>query len=132
MENREIKFRGKRTYDGSWVYGYYFYDSIKDKHFILALSPMGDIREAKIKPETLGQYIGQKDVNGTEIYKGDILEMVMSVYGKKIIKDVAWSDRYTRFFTHQNGAGELVVMEENNCKIIDNIHDNQELLNKDK
>lgn len=78
---REIKFRGKRTDNDKLVYGYYFYDSIKDKHFILTQSPTGAILENKVKPETVSQYIGRKDKNGKEIYHGDRVKLPVDRVG---------------------------------------------------
>ena len=82
---REIKFRGKDC-SGKWRCGAYIpteftqwqEPSIFDGH-----------HRAEVDGETLGQFTGQKDVNGIEIYEGDILETVGDVlpvpYKKKML-----------------------------------------------
>jgi uncharacterized phage protein (TIGR01671 family) len=72
----EKKFRGKRTDNNQWVYGYFVgYGSniittvVGDK-----ISEFGSATKAfHVDPETVGQYIGIKDRNKIEIYEGDFV-----------------------------------------------------------
>jgi len=76
--NREIKFRGLRSDSKRWVYG--FYSPVN----VPILGTLGycineyGYRAIDINFESLGQYTGLKDLNGKEIYEGDILQWTSS------------------------------------------------------
>ncbi|MBX4259772.1 YopX family protein (plasmid) [Clostridium estertheticum] len=75
---REIKFRGLRK--NVWIYGYYFYRSDIDVHFICE-----DSVKRPVDGNSVGQYTEQNDVNGNEIYGGMDVHQVSVLLGSEDI-----------------------------------------------
>lgn len=84
-----IKFKGKSTKTGKWVFGSYFYDGIDNTHFIDNWKESAQCSETgfrdlihewiEVVPETVGQYVNILSIkSGVEIYEGDIIEFGLS------------------------------------------------------
>ena len=148
---RTIKFRGKRVKNGEWVYGYYF-DCHNGNSFIKeTLSRDGVLgnEDFMILDFTVGQFTGLTDLNGKEIYEGDIVHIgpngqVWSVeYDESEARFIVFnqlnSDRSIdlNFDNPPYSQGNKVVSPVKvqvtehysfGLAIIGNIHDNPELL----
>lgn len=82
MSDRYL-FRGKRTDNGEWVVGYYFYmvhtDDRHAHHFIIPLGADSSIGmpiekiQVEVDPSTICQCTGVPDRNKTLIYENDVV-----------------------------------------------------------
>ncbi len=129
--NREIKYRAKRT-DGHpafWAIGYYVKTPITSEFnadgqsFDCGVGRDCIVQDGcahEVDPQTLGEYTGFKDVLGTEVYEGDILEWHELFHGNMRMV-VYWSER-EKCFIPPNGCR----MSE--PRIIGNIYENPDLI----
>lgn len=153
MENREIKFRGKRVKDGKWKYGFLGFNPIEGQFYIHEVedipptyaNPGGDVHSERydIKPETIGEYIGRKDKNDIEIFTGDRLKIVAHIVtkgnGEKIYNEhlatAVWSAQDYGFrikyddhvIQGKDFLCEIKMLESAEIKIISNIHEKESL-----
>ena len=135
---REILFRGKGTIDGEWKYGYYagevcktpFSPTTKQDNII----QLGSNLWCEVVPDTVGQFTGLTDKNGTKIFEGDIVEYEA---GDKLrIGRVFFSDFRASFSVTagKNGSARInndlfnYIQNGNSVIVIGNIFDNPELI----
>ena len=135
---REIKFRGKHITTGEWLYGSH-YDDCGEEYILPNLPGSAvDYEDYQVDPNTVGQFTGLYDKNGTKIYEGDIIES-----GKGIRHLVRFCPEQGRFdCTLTRYVGDQDFDRTERCElsqrwidefgktVIGNIHDNPELLNK--
>ncbi len=116
---REILFRGQ-TDKGEWVQGDLF--QVFDDGFFIHDRRCHSV---KVIPETIGQYTGLTDKNGTKIFEGDIVDILTE---NEEIGVVAYNDG--GFLVEADSF--CVTFQDNingtDVEIIGNIHDNPELL----
>lgn len=150
--NREIKFRG-RTPDGKWLYGdllrvaggtliYYGSPVEAETHELEGVGVALMSNEiAVVVPETVGQFTGLHDINGEEIYEGDLIKApsgrTYAIIFCKWVHDEKRKfpkviDRYEHigWCISLNGKTPCDLLDSEVCQgiIVGNIHDNPEIL----
>ena len=126
---REFLFRGKRTDNGEWIKGGIYVqkaDDVKDEAAYIIGGSLNNVGCAyPVDPETVGQYTGMTDKNGKKIFEGDIVlysreeELGQIEYHESEAMFVVVFDTWQTDFDHIWAC---------DVEIIDNIHDNPELL----
>lgn len=126
---REILFKGKRIDNDKWVIGSFvsYSDYVGDKVYSIFAS---NGNPNTVNPETIGQYTGLIDKNGTKIFEGDIV--VMNIKGYSTICKVVWADNVAQFQLWQtntiSNTSTALNLGNYDCEVIGNIYDNPELL----
>ena len=140
---REVLFRGKRTDNGEWAYGYYAHrptavcigESNPSCIYVPACDPDDNSEFIEVIPETVGQYTGLTDKNGVKIFEGDIVR-----YGTNTNR-ADNEEIYEVVFETRGGSGYFGIriseietwqfcleVPAKLMEVIGNIHDNPELL----
>lgn len=141
---REILFRGKRKDNGEWAESHNILQLNNDKVYVpnsreeifYAENEAGNVVLIdgvlySVIPETVGQYTGLHDKNGTKIFEGDIVRLSYvgknrGVSGKNVVTfksgkfGVEWG--WHKEFVSLDGFANTTM------EVIGNIHDNKELL----
>ena len=124
---RTIKFRAQDIASNKWLYG----DLRHHKDDVCIFKQEGNSGE-QVKPDTIGQFTGLYDVDGQEIYEGDIVAITeLAVQNsRKMIAQIVYDE--------DMGCFNFKVSDLEWCmcvsipyiamKIIGNIHDNPDLI----
>ena len=125
---REILFKAKRTDNGEWVEGYYFYNANIKKHCIKTW-----ICYYEVDQETICQYTGLTDKNGKKIWENDVVRYYDNLANMNKEDLVKWNETHASFVRlHKSKMGlQYLYIDEciaNRCEVIGNIFDNPELL----
>ena len=115
---REIIFRGKRVDNGEWEHGV----PVSITHGVQMICEEYD--DVEVIPETVGQYTGLVDKNGTMIFEGDIIEF----RGEERVVVYFEHGKFTADFKEYEylGFDEIFWDHIDGVEIIGNIHDNGE------
>lgn len=130
---RTIKFRGYNAKNKKWLYGYYFVN--RGEHFITPDEeyrwPYPSADDFLVDPESIGQFTGLRDVNGKEIYEGDIIQ---SIRYPEIWHYVHYDEENACFRAKNTEYYSVDCclfkdwLDNHHKEVIGNIHDNPELL----
>lgn len=124
---REILFRGKSLKDNEWTEGYYcrYGHTGKEKDYIIP-DYASALYGVEVDSNTVGQYTGLTDKNGTKIFEGDIVR-----YGDTIHKVVFEQRNGTAYFGLVYSPIETLpfgnYQDLRQLEVIGNIYDNPEL-----
>ena len=137
---REIEFRGKDIKTKEWHYGslvskydveaclYCQYHILEKSEYSRSCdwdSALADVYFYEVDEDTLGQFTGLYDKNGTKIFEGDVVNMLNITDYPMQIK---WSKKWARFiFYNLVNKTEMNLFTEQ-CEVIGNIYDNPELV----
>lgn len=123
---RQIKFRGKCKDTGEWVRG----DLVHTTKDILILPINGGWNQYSVNSETIGQFTGLYDKDGSPIYEGDVVKtpLLDPIFGD-ILSD-AFDNAPIEFsngsfvVSYYNGNHKIYIQDlYDKIEVIGNIHD---------
>lgn len=121
---REILFRGRRTDNGEWVYGYVCrYGWTGKENTYIVPNYASALYSVEVDPKTVGQYTGLVDKNGTKIFEDDIILLRSDEEPYQVVFDEACF--------HVYDSSVCYIMDnfyDYEMEVIGNIYDNPELL----
>ena len=143
--SREILFRAKCIDNGEWVYGVPIKKALVGSHdgYYPKIIPECDGRHqtvcsTAIKEETIGQYTGLTDKNGSKIFEGDVVKGASEYFCNSSLnqKAVVLYDRGQFVFAFGETLTDCKQLEDfevvagwnGDVEVIGNIYDNRELL----
>ena len=133
---REIEFRGKSSTSGEWLYGSLIkinghYHIISNNDFEEDGHHLHQISDTPtwVDEDTIGEFTGRYDNSHNKIYEGDIFDVKCGGehrIGFVTLNNGEWAIEID--FPSFDYTSYISLFDEDNCHIIGNIHDNEELL----
>ena len=126
---REILFRGKRADNREWVYGYLIGNNV-------IVGEVVDFDEDyfntefwyKVDPETVGQFTGLTDKNGTKVFEGAIVRSYDDSEDELTNGVVVFNADFCSFCVSMKVHEDVMLVAHWQYEMIGNIYDNPELL----
>ena len=135
---RTILFRGYIKYPSDIINGFWYGDLIHHANGDIYIRQVETGMEQEVIPESVGQFTGVVDKNGTRIYEGDILldvefdENGNDISGKFPVVYDSSKCQFAIDNSFKKDGSSLVNFIEyfgvENLEIVGNIHDNPEML----
>ena len=119
---REILFRGKMQCNDEWIHGFLSWsDANRGRNYF--------VNNNIVFNETVGQFTGMTDKNGTKIFEGDIVRHIdTTCHVVEVVNSEVYFDTEMLEFGFRY-SNELFHCQFNNeFEVIGNIYDNKELL----
>ena len=134
---RDLLFRGQtrkkgekvfmdgRPVDANWVYGGVF----QGKGDFSVMYTYEPIEKRPVYTDTVGQYTGFDDRNGTKVFEGDILKLKRHLYVIEWVNGCLYASQ-KNFLKSDVSAGYLLIegLVKDGAEVIGNIYENPELL----
>lgn len=122
---RQIKFRAQDIASNKWLYG-----DLRHHKDDVCIFEQGGNKGEQVKRDTVGQFTGLRDINGKDIYEGDILdvnyadeESYLEVRFVRGVFAFLWDGDLDDEFPCNAPTHEW-------AKVIGNIYDNPELIKR--
>ena len=124
---RQIKFRAQDIASNKWLYG-----DLRHHKDDVCIFEQGGTKGEQVKRDTVGQFTGLRDINGKDIYEGDILDVNYADEESRL--EVRFVRGVFAFLWNGDLDDEFPCNAPTHewAKVIGNIYDNPELLNKEE